>query len=220
MTGKVTQSLRKYFITGALVSLPLVVTVYVLWFAFSFLDNALGRLVSLALGRSVPGAGMVLTVLLLLSVGMFATNVVGRRLIGLGERIVLTIPLVRTIYHSVKQVIEAFSLQGNRGSFRRVVLVEYPRRGVYAVGFVTNEDVEAVEVGDGKRLLAVFVPTTPNPTSGFVLFVPRGDVIPVDMTVEQAFKGIISGGILMPDRAPDSGAVPQGGEPEQAPSLR
>lgn len=220
MTGKVTQSLRKYFITGALVSLPLVVTVYVLWFAFSFLDNALGRLVSLALGRSVPGAGMVLTVLLLLSVGMFATNVVGRRLIGLGERIVLTIPLVRTIYHSVKQVIEAFSLQGNRGSFRRVVLVEYPRRGVYAVGFVTNEDVEAVEVGDGKRLLAVFVPTTPNPTSGFVLFVPRGDVIPVDMTVEQAFKGIISGGILMPDRAPDSGAVPQGGEPEQASSLR
>src|SRR5690606_5683460 len=122
---------------------------------------------------------------------------------------------VRTIYHSVKQVIEAFSLQGNRGSFRRVVLVEYPRRGVYAVGFVTNEDVEAVEVGDGKRLLAVFVPTTPNPTSGFVLFVPRGDVIPVDMTVEQAFKGIISGGILMPDRAPDSGAVPQGGRAGQ-----
>lgn len=220
MTRKVTQSLRKYFITGALVSLPLVVTVYVLWFAFSFLDTVFGRLVSFVFRRTVPGAGMVLTVLLLLLVGMFAANVVGRRLIGFGERILLTIPLVRTIYNSVKQVIDAFSLPGNRGSFRRVVLVEYPRRGLYAVGFVTSEDVEALDAGDGARLTAVFVPTTPNPTSGFILLLPKDDVIPVDMTVEQAFKMIISGGILMPDRVSEPCGARPTGEPAEAPSLR
>lgn len=220
MTRKVTQSLRKYFITGALVSLPLVVTVYVLWFAFSFLDNVFGRLVSLVFRRTIPGAGMVLTVLLLLLVGMFAANVVGRRLIGFGERILLTIPLVRTIYNSVKQVIEAFSMPGNRGSFRRVVLVEYPRRGLYAVGFVTSEDVEAVDAGDGAQLMAVFIPTTPNPTSGFILLLPKDDVIPVDMTVEQAFKMIISGGILVPQRTPASGGAREAGEPAGVSPVR
>lgn len=220
MAGRLVQSLRKYLITGIFVSLPLVITLYVLWFVLSFLDNVFGRFVSWVWGRTVPGAGTALTVVLLLLVGMFGANVIGRRLIAFGERILLTIPFVRTIYHSVKQVIEAFSLQQG-GSFRRVVMVEYPRPGLYALAFVTAEQVPDLLEGDKGKLLAVFIPTTPNPTSGFVLLVPEDEVVPVELSVEQAFKMVISGGILSPNGpAKPAGSGAEGDGHVAAPAVR
>lgn len=211
----ISQSFRKYLITGILVSLPLIVTVYVLWFVFSFLEGAFGDFVRLVFGRRIPGAGIVMTVGLLLFIGMFAANVLGRRLIEFGERILLTIPIVRPIYNSVKQVIDAFSAQKGGDSFKRAVLIEYPRREMYVLAFVTNETIGPVLEGEDGTLVAVFVPTTPNPTSGFILFLPREDIRPTALTVEQAFKLIISGGIILPpglEGTAEGGMVPQGPE--------
>lgn len=223
----ISQSVRKYLITGVLVSLPLIVTVYVLWFVFSFLEGAFGDLVRFVFGRRIPGASIVLTVGLLLFIGMFAANVLGRRLIAFGERILMAIPIVRPIYNSVKQVIDAFSAQGSGNSFKQAVLIEYPRRGIYALAFVTNETVGPLLEAENGTLVAVFVPTTPNPTSGFILFLPQEDIMPTKLTVEQAFKLIISGGIILPlgpealaegnNRLLGPEAIPVGGDGKEGP---
>jgi len=195
--------LRNYFITGVLVSLPLAVTVWVLWFVFSTVETSLGTLVAWLIGLVVgepvhiPGAGLVLTVVALLLVGMIATNVVGRRLVAAGERILMMFPIVRPIYGGVKQVIEAFGVK--RSFFREVVLLQYPRPGLYALGFVTNEGRGQLAAPFSEPVKTVFVPTVPNPTSGFFIVAPERELIPLDMSPEEAFKMVLSGGVLLPN---------------------
>lgn len=179
---------------------PLAITLYILRALFGVLDNTLGNVVARIVGFRIPGIGAVLTLLFTAGVGMVAANVGGRQLIAFGERLLTRIPLVRSVYVSVKQLIDAFALQ-NKGVFLAVVMIEYPRPGIYSIGFMTNRGSEALSRQTGEELIGVFIPTTPNPTSGFFMLVPAEDCQVLDMTIEEAFKVIISGGVFMPGRS-------------------
>lgn len=183
--------LRTYLITGLLVILPLAVTLLLLRFLFTELDSVLQPVVRRLLGRTITGLGFIAGFALILLAGAVASNVLGRRVIDRFERLMLRIPLARTIYGSIKQFSEGVLLTGGRKVFQRVVLVEWPRRGIYAIGFVTGGDPGRT----GSGLVHVFVPGTPNPTTGFVVLMPEQDLRPLDLTVEEALKFTISGGI-------------------------
>ena len=135
----------------------------------------------------------------IISTGLFAANYVGKKLIGFGERIVVRIPLVRSIYLTVKQIVDAFMHGGKNMAFKRVVLIEYPRKGIYSIGFITAESNGEVQAKTKENVMSVFLPTTPNPTSGYLLFVPREDVVVLDMSVEDGLKLVVSGGIIAPE---------------------
>jgi uncharacterized membrane protein len=189
--------LRRYFITGLIVILPIAVTINVLVWLFWTLDGFLGWLFTLWYGQPTPGVGLVAMLATILIAGALATNVLGRRIVGWFDRLVLRIPLARSIYSATKQLSD--NILAQRGaSFQRPVLVEWPRRGLYTVGFVTGETGGRVQEIAGQRVLNVFVISTPNPTSGFVMLVPSDQVHPLDMSVEDALKLVMSGGIVSP----------------------
>ena len=195
-------TLRKYLIAGLLVWLPLAATVVIIKLVIDLLDRTMLLLPpeyrpEQTLGFSVPGLGVVLSIGILLLTGMLAANLLGRRLVGLWEGILGRIPLVRTIYNAVKQI-SATLLDSQGKSFRKVVLVEYPRRGIWSIGFLTREAVQVQAAGNREPMAAVFVPTTPNPTSGFIIMLPADSVHELDMTVEQGVKFIISMGVIIP----------------------
>jgi uncharacterized membrane protein len=187
--------LRRYFFTGLLVLLPVVVTVSVLWRFFFALDDILGRFVETYLGRSVPGVGLVALIALILGIGAVASNFLGKRVIRIGERLVVRVPLMGWIYRTTKQLFSTI-LEERGESFRKVVLVSYPQKGTYSVAFVTSESPTSVESELGKGFVTVFLPTTPNPTSGFLLVVPAEDVIPMDLSVDEGLRLVISAGAL------------------------
>jgi uncharacterized membrane protein len=195
-------TLRKYLIAGLLVWLPLAATVVIVKLVIDLLDKSILLLPpeyrpEHLLGFSIPGIGLVLSIGILLLTGMLAANLLGRRLVSVWEGILGRIPLVRTIYNAVKQI--STSLLDSQGkSFRKVVLVEYPREGIWSLGFLTREDVEVQAGGKEEKMLAVFVPTTPNPTSGFILMLPEPSVHELDMSVEEGIKFIISMGVIIP----------------------
>jgi uncharacterized membrane protein len=151
----------------------------------------------------IPGLGLILTIVLVFVVGLLTRNFVGRKLVHLGEKIVDRIPIARIIYIGVKQLLEALFFQKTR-AFDKAALIEYPRRGVYAIGFVTGESKGEVQNLTPKNMINVFVPTTPNPTSGFYILVPENELIILSMSVEDAFKLIVSGGIVSPANAKNS----------------
>jgi len=188
---------RKFFLTGIVVLLPLVVTLYALSFAYRVMDSFLGGLVGAVLGRSVPGLGALLTIGIVLLVGAVATNVIGKKLIAWLEFLLNRIPLIKSIYGATKQIIDAFSLQKSN-AFRRVALVEYPRKGLYAVGFVTGSGIGEVQEKTAEEVISIFIPTTPNPTSGMLVLVPQKEVIFLEMCVEDGLKLIVSGGVVAP----------------------
>ncbi len=189
--------LRKFFFTGIIVLLPLIITVYVLLVIFNLVDGLLAELIEKLVGFPLPGLGILLTVIFVLLVGLVATNVIGKRIIALFERVFTRIPMVKIIYGAVKQIIDAFSIQP-RDAFRRVALVEYPRRGIYAIGFVTGEGTGEVQEKTAAQVSSIFIPTTPNPTSGMLLLVPQTEITYLDMSVEEGLKWIISGGVVNP----------------------
>lgn len=198
--------LRRYFIAGLIVFLPVAITVSIIVWLLRIMDGFLGWLLPPLIGRDIPGLGLVLSLGVILFIGALATNVLGRRLLQFFERVMLRIPLARSIYTATKSISDSVFLQ-RRAAFRRAVLVEWPRRGMYTVGFVTGEG--ATLAGDpGTRLVNVFVVTTPNPTTGFVMFVPEAETRPLPMSVEDALKIVISAGIISPDLLPS--AVPGG----------
>lgn len=195
--------LRRYLIAGLLVWAPLVITVLVVKFLVDVLDGTVMLLPAdlrpeNLLGFRIPGLGVVLTIVILLVTGMVVANLVGRTLVNLGERILARIPLVRTIYHAVKQVMETvFSDSGK--SFRSVVMIEYPRKGIWTLAFLTGRPgADELESRTGRELSHIFVPTTPNPTSGFFLAIPSEDVIVLDMSVDDGLRLIMSGGVVSP----------------------
>lgn len=195
--------MRKYLIAGLLVWMPLGITFLVIRAIVGFLDNTLLLLPEAyqpdnLLGFHIPGLGVLLAVILVLATGMIVANLLGRRLVSAWESLLSRIPLVRTLYAGVKQIMEAV-LATDAKSFRRVLLVEYPRRGIWSLGFMTTDQLGEVQQKTESDVIGVFVPTTPNPTSGFVLMIPEHEVIYLDMPVEQGLKMIISMGTVVPD---------------------
>lgn len=194
--------MKNYFIAGLLVILPIFVTVYVIWFLIKAMDTILKYIPDKYLPETylniyIPGLGLVLGVFLILVVGVLARNIAGRAVLQSWDNLIDRIPLARIIYSSVKQLLQAFFFQ-NSDAFQRVALVEYPRRGIYVLGFITGQSKGEVQAKTDKNMINVFVPTTPNPTSGFYVLFPEEDLIVLDMSVEDAFKLLISGGLVSP----------------------
>jgi len=188
--------LRTYFIAGLLVFLPLAVTFSILAWLFRILDSFLGRVVTPLYGREIPGLGLAATIVVVLVIGALVTNVLGRRLMEGFEALMLRIPLARSIYSATKAISDSIFIK-RTGAFQRVVLVQWPRTGMYILGFVTGDSGTRWIEGRG-RVLNVFMVTTPNPTSGFLMFVPEDETIPVELSVEDALKIVLSGGIVAP----------------------
>ena len=195
--------MRKYFVTGLLILVPLAITLWVLNLFISTMDQSLLLLPErwrpeAVVGFHIPGLGTILTLLIIFLTGLATRNFIGKRVVIAWEAVVIRIPVVNTIYSSVKQVSDTlFSSSGN--AFRKALLVEYPRKGCWTIAFLTG-----VPGGDVKNHLrgdyvSLYVPTTPNPTSGFFLMVPREDTIELDMTVDAALKYIVSMGVVAPD---------------------
>jgi uncharacterized membrane protein len=204
-------AIKKYILTGLLVLIPLFLTGWVLLTLFHWTDRVL-NLIPRAyrpeelLGFTIPGLGLILTVAIIFVIGGLVANVIGRKLVATGEKILEKIPFLRWFYFSSKQIIEAVFIN-SQDSFNRAVLLEYPRKGIYSIGFVTGES--SGQLGDKvPASFTVFVPTTPNPTSGYLIIVPEDQTIPLDWTVDEAFRVIISAGVIMP------------GEEEKIPQLK
>jgi len=199
---------RKYFITGLLIVLPVLVTLYLFVSLFAFFDNILGRYISYFtvsyFGLKLPGLGLLVFILLIFISGFLATNFIGRRLFVYFEHLWLRFPVVKKIYPAIKQITQFLFSPKLHANIQKVVLIEYPRKGIYSLGFVTNQADAAISDRTAKALLNVLVPSVPNPWSGFVVFMPSEEVIYLDMTVEDAIKIIVSGGVFNPKSA-DSG---------------
>ncbi len=196
------KSLRRYLVTGVIIWVPLIVTVLVVRFLLRLMDRTLVVIPpawqpEALLGFKIPGLGLLLSVLILFITGLLAANFFGRKLVNLSESIVNRIPLVRSIYSGAKQVAETVLSDGDT-SFKRVMLVQYPRKGVWSLCFQTATDLAEIQSRTESEVVCVFVPTTPNPTSGFILFVPREDLIGLDMTVDEGLRMIISLGVVVP----------------------
>ncbi|HEX9592548.1 MAG TPA: DUF502 domain-containing protein [bacterium] len=189
--------LRAYFVTGLLVLVPLLLTFFLLKAVVGALDRILGDLPARYVGREIPGLGVVVVLLVIPLVGMVSRNFVARRLGTWGEAILARIPVVRPIYRGAREVVGAI-LGANPRQFSQVVLVEYPLAGSWAIAFVTGEARGRIAAPLTEPCVTVFLPTTPNPTSGFLLVVPVSHTRPVELTVEDAMKVVISGGLVMP----------------------
>jgi len=193
---------RKYLIAGLLVWMPLGITFLVVRAIVGFLDQLLLLLPQsyqpdMMLGFHIPGLGVVLAIVLVLTTGMVVANLLGRRIVAAWESLLARIPIVRTLYGGVKQIMEAV-LATDAKSFSKVLLIEYPRKGLWGLAFMTSDDLGEVQAKAGANLISVFVPTTPNPTSGFVIMVPHEDVIELDMSIEDGMKMIISMAVVVP----------------------
>ncbi len=193
--------LRRYLIAGLVVWLPLGVTVLVIRLLVGIMDKSLLVLPARyhpdnLLGFHIPGLGVVLAVLIVLLTGVVVANFFGRRLVAAWESLLARIPLVRSIYASVKQVVETVFSKGD--AFRKVLLIEYPRRDLWTIAFLTGGSVPEVQAKTRREVVNVFVPTTPNPTSGFFMMIPKEDVTELDMTVEEGLKLIMSLGVVGP----------------------
>ena len=205
--------LRRYIVAGILVWLPIGVTVFVVTFLTAQLDKTLRFIPAryqpeALLGFPIPGLGILLTILILLLTGVLVANMVGRSMVGMWESMLHKIPFVRSVYSAVKKFAEIV-LSDSSTSFKRVLLIEYPRKGLYSFAFQTSSDLGEVQERTGEEMICTFVPTTPNPTSGFVIVVPRKDVIELDMEVDAALKMIISLGVVVPTwRRKDIGELP------------
>jgi uncharacterized membrane protein len=199
MSTPVRNWLKRRFIAGFFVTVPAVATGWLLWAFWSAIDDFFSPLYRTIFGRSIPGLGFLTAVLIILIMGVLATNVVGSRVVAVADRLLMRVPVYRRLYPSVKQLIAAFSPE-KRSSFREVVLAEHPRKGEFMFGFVTSELV--VEGPDGKRdMLTVFVPTN-NLYLGDVVVLPRDEVIPTGLHVEAAIRIILSAGTATPPRIP------------------
>ncbi|MEY2706562.1 MAG: hypothetical protein RI905_313 [Pseudomonadota bacterium] len=202
--------MKKYFIAGMLVWAPLAITIWVMTWGLSVLDGVFGSVMSALMAvlptalkpalqsfRDLPGVGILIVLAIILATGVFAANFAGQWWIKLWDRIITHIPIVKSIYSSVKQVSGTlFSSNGN--AFRKAVLIPYPRNGSWTIAFVTGTPADEVATKLGGEHVNVFLPTTPNPTSGFFMIVPRADVIELDMSVEEALKHIVSMGSVPP----------------------
>ncbi|BAQ63810.1 DUF502 domain-containing protein [Geminocystis sp. NIES-3709] len=217
MLQKIKQDLKNDLIAGLLVVIPLATTIWLSYvianWAIKFLtqipkqinpfdgfDPIVTNLLNFSVGLTVP-------FVLILIIGLMARNIVGKWLLDVGERVLQGIPLAGSIYKTLKQILETL-FQDSQTKFRRVVMVEYPRQGVWSVGFVTGKVSDMIQVHHHKPVLSVFIPTTPNPTSGWYAVIPEEEVITLSMSIEDAFKVLISGGIVSPNMNQNNSKTP------------
>jgi len=195
--------LQRYFISGLLVWLPIWITLLVIKFLFDIMSETLSLLPhkyqpDVLFGFHIPGIGVLITLLVILGTGVIVANFIGKRLVVVWDAIIGRIPLVRSVYTGVKQVVHTLFTPGGQ-SFRKVLLVEYPRTGLWTIAFQTGDSTPEVQKSLNENdMVSLFVPTTPNPTSGFLMMTPRKNVIELDMSVEQALKFVISLGVVQP----------------------
>ncbi len=194
--NKIFQGIRRTFLAGLIAAAPIALTVYVIGLIFRVLDKP----TSVFLRRyeiEIPGLGIIISIILIFFLGIIITNVIGRRLFSWGEKFLASLPIVNPIYNTIKQITNAFSGSASR-AFRKVVYIEYPRQGLWTIAFVTSESSS----DDGRHFYHLFVPTTPNPTSGFYLVIPMEDAIDSHLNVEDGLKTVISGGALAGKNTP------------------
>lgn len=198
--------LVNYFLTGLVIAGPIAITVYIAWWIIGFVDDLVKPLIPPQyhpdnyLPINVPGFGMAVAIVFIMLLGFLAANLVGRSLLQFGERFLLRLPMIAPLYNGLKQIFETVVTQSNK-SFKRVGLIQYPRPGLWALVLISTEakgEVAANIAGD-EEVMSCFLPTTPNPTSGFLLFVPRSEVTILDMSTEDAAKLIISAGLVSPE---------------------
>lgn len=205
LRARLLRSLRRYLISGLLIWLPILATVLVMRFIVQLMDQLLLVLPpslqpDALLGFHIPGFGVLMALVVLLLTGILVTNIIGRTLVGIWEEILQRIPFVRAIYGGVKSFSE--TILSNKGSsFKKVLLVQYPRPGMWSIGFQTNASLREISERTGAEQVCVFVPTTPNPTSGFIVMLPRAEIIELDMSVDAAMKMIVTLGVVMPQAA-------------------
>jgi uncharacterized membrane protein len=186
---QVGKKLRAQFITGILIIVPIVAAILILRWLFFTIDNMLQPVAESLLGYTIPGLGLVIIVVLIYLAGVIATNVIGRRLIRYGDSLLARVPLFRYLYTGIKQILQSFATT-REGGFLQVVLVEFPKKGMRAIGFVTSES----RVESGEKLLNVFIPTSPNPTSGYLEIVRENDIIKTNISIDDALKMVLSVG--------------------------
>ena len=193
--------IRRYFVTGLLVTLPVFFTVYFLFIAFRFIDGIWGKLINFYmkkhLGFAIPGLGFILGILTVLMVGFLATNFLGKKIFYAIEGWFLRLPIIRQVYPAVKQIIDAL-ISKDKPAFKKVVMVEFPSKGIWSIGFVTNDSFAKAQERAGQELIHVLIGTTPSPFSGYLILVPKGEVKFLDISTEEAIKLIASGGIVKP----------------------
>ena len=186
------QQIKRHLIAGLLAIVPIALTFWILRFLFRFLDSFTAPILK-NIGIEIPGLGIILTLLFIFLLGLFITNVLGKTIFNWGERILTKLPLVNTIYNAVKQITNAFSGKSMK-NFKQVIFIQYPRKGLWTMCFVTNQSKNE----SGDEFYHVFVPSTPNPTSGVFIVIPQKDAVHPDISVEEGLKSIISGGIIDP----------------------
>ncbi|XDZ66949.1 DUF502 domain-containing protein [Alphaproteobacteria bacterium LSUCC0684] len=195
--------LRRWFLAGFLVTAPILLTGYLTWLIIGIIDGYVSNFLPENLNPQtyvdfpLPGFGLIIGGLTIIIIGALTTGFLGRSLLRFGERMLNGVPVIRSVYGATKQIMETV-MASQSDAFREVVLIEYPRRGIWAIGFVTGTTRGEVQNMSKEQLVNVFVPTTPNPTSGFLLFFPREDLITLEMGVEEAVKMVVSGGIVTP----------------------
>ena len=198
---------RNYFFTGIIVTAPIAITFAFAMWVINWIDSKVVPLIPSAYnpqvllqehtGLHIPGIGLVVVLIGLTLIGFLAAGLLGRFIVRVGENLLNRMPIIRSIYGALKQIFETV-LRSSSRSFREVALIEYPRRGIWAIGFITTKTTGEVRSEIKEDVVNVFLPTTPNPTSGFLLFVPRKDLVVLDMGVEEAIKMIVSAGIVTP----------------------
>jgi len=203
MLKKIKAGFKKYFIAGLLIVMPLYLSIYIFSLIVGYMDALLNYLPEsiqpdMYLKFHIPGLGVIFTIVVIFLIGLLATNLMGKKLVEIGDDILARIPFFRSIYKPLKQFMETFFITGYSG-FRRVVLVEFPSKGMYSVGFLTGVAAGEVQDKTKQKVVNVFLPTTPNPTTGFYILIPEKDIISLDMSVEDAFKLIITGGMVSPE---------------------
>ncbi len=196
------RKIRNIFLAGLLVILPLIISVTVIWYLFVYIDTWTRPVVRFIWGQEIQGIGFGLTLIIIMAAGIFATNFIGRKIINIGERLLVKIPLFNNLYLGVKQILEGLFTQ-NTSSFKHAILFEYPRKGIYQIGFITRKTSSSVEQLTGEPMYNVFLPTAPNPTSGMFVMVPREEAIVLNISVEKALKMVISGGMISPEHIED-----------------
>lgn len=195
--------IRRYFLTGSLIVLPVVITIFLFLWLFRFLDGILGRYINIFLmnnfGYTIPGLGIIFAIILIFSVGFLATHLISKSVLSFFEKWFFKFPIIKQIYPAAKQIV-FFLFTDRKISFRKTVLIEYPRKGIYTLGFMTNEGFKYFNEKINRELVNIFIPSTPGPFTGYFIMVPKEDVIVVDISVEDALKLLISGGVLNPHR--------------------
>jgi uncharacterized membrane protein len=194
------QKLSSTFFRGLIILLPLLVTIWLIFFFYNFLDGILGNIINLS-GHHVPGLGFVLIIALILIVGLISPMLIGKKIIQYGDEFMNKVPIVRNIYSAVQQINDVLFLQKDAKGFHKACLVEYPRKGIWSVGFITSDAAAEIEkkTSDGSgKMINVFIANTPTPATGFLIVVPAKEVHILDMKIDDAFKYVISGGVLKP----------------------